>query len=367
MNLNKCLEGLKPNSRVNSSTPDKSHIWLMVTTIPGLEDVVLMEASEKLSLVEAKPRFCNIGGRVSLKIPREQIERVFRLRSIEHVIQLIKVFEISRNASGLDQIYRGVYECEIPLGLTFRVTCERIGEHEFTSIDVQRVAGQAIVDKYGRKVDLKNPETIVRVDVAHSFCIVGIQKTRKSLRIRYPRVFQHYSALNPIIAYAMLRLAGVKSGDRVLDAFCGGGTIIIEAAQVWENLDLLGIDISPKSIEGAWKNSESAEVKDKVKFIVGDSMRLEKVLPADWKIDKVISNLPFGIRSGRLKVIPKIYTEFLKSLKPFLRENSRICLLTVHKKLMENISKKLDYILVDSKQILYGGLQAWIILLKPKL
>ncbi|MEM2092222.1 MAG: THUMP domain-containing protein [Candidatus Bathyarchaeia archaeon] len=342
-------------------------VWLMVTTVPGLEDVVLREACERLDVLEADLRFGNVGGRVSLRIPEDQLGRVFALRSIEHVIELIRVFEIERDRRGLDQIYNGVYGCSIPLGSTFRVTCERIGEHEFTSLDVQRIAGQAIVDRYGRKVNLKSPETIVRVDVAHNLCIVGVQRTRSSLRIRYPRAFQHRSALNPVIAYAMLRIADVKPGDRVLDAFCGGGTIIIEAAQAFEGLELIGIDVSPKSIEGAWRNSEAAGVRDKVKFMVGDSRRIGRVLPVGFKIDKVVSNLPFGIRSGRLEVIPKIYGEFLASLRPLLKDDSRVCLLTVHKDLMENICASLGYDILESKQILHGGLRAWIILLKPSM
>ncbi|MCX8171966.1 MAG: methyltransferase domain-containing protein, partial [Candidatus Bathyarchaeota archaeon] len=173
------------------------------------------------------------------------------------------------------------------------------------------------------------------------------------------------SALNPIIAYAMLRMVDVRPGNRVLDAFCGGGTILIEAAQVWDNLDLLGIDISPESIEGAWRNAEAAGVKDKVKFIVGDARRLERILPADQKVDKVISNLPFGIRSGRMKAIPKIYADFLKSLKQFLKEDSKVCLLTVHRDLLENISRSLNFRVIGSRQIFYGGLQAWILLLSP--
>jgi len=339
---------------------------IIVTTVPGLEDIVLEEAYEKINVLSSEARFGNVGGRVLLIVPRSQVDRVFNLRSIEHIIQLIETFNISSDRSGLDQVYRWVYELDIPLGSTFRVTCDRIGVHEFTSIDVQKTAGQALVDKYGRKVDLKNPETIVRVDVAHNLCIVGIQKTRTSLRVRYQRIFQHYSALNPVIAYAMLRIAGVKPGDRVLDAFCGGGTIIIEAAQVWDNVDLLGVDISPKSIDGAWRNAEAAGVKDKVRFIVGDSRRLERVLPADWKVDKVVSNLPFGIRSGRLKVIPSIYTEFMKSLKQFLKESSRICLLTVHRVLIEEIADNLGYSVIDSRHILHGGLKAWIMLLSQK-
>ncbi|MEM1530676.1 MAG: THUMP domain-containing protein [Candidatus Bathyarchaeia archaeon] len=339
--------------------------WIMVTTVPGLEDIVLMEARERLDVLEADLRFCNVSGRVSLKIPESHVNRVFAFRSIEHIIRLIKVFDVERDKSGLSQIYSGVYGCDFPLGSTFRVTCERVGEHDFTSIDVQRVAGQAIVDKYGRKVDLKNPETIVRVDVAYNKCIMGIQMTRTSLRIRYPRAFQHHSALNPVIAYAMLRIADVKPGDRVLDAFCGGGTIVIEAAQICREIEPIGVDISPKSIEGAWRNAEAAGVKDKVRFIVGDSRRLERALPAGWMVDKVISNLPFGIRSGRLEIIPKMYAEFLSSLKRFLHDNSRVCLLTVHRELLESLGANLGYEVLESRQIMHGGLRSWIILLKP--
>jgi len=347
-----------PNPRKNSS-------WLMVTTVPGIEDIVLKEASEKLNLLESQLRFGGVGGRVSLKIPKSDIRKLFEMRSIEHIIQIVETFPIKAARTGLDEIYNEVYRLEIPLGSTFRVTCERIGSHDYTSIDVQRSAGQAIVDKYGTKVNLKNPETIVRVDVVHDSCIVGIQLTRNSLRIRYPRIFKHPSALNPVIAYGMLRYSEVQPGDRVLDAFCGGGTIVIEAAQVWENLEVIGLDISPKSINGAHRNSEAAKVKTKVKFIVGDATRLEEFLPKGWEVDKAVSNLPFGIRSGRLKSLPRIYSGFLRSLRPFLNESSKVCLLTVHKGLLRSIGERLGYHLLGSKQITHGGLTAHIMLLKP--
>jgi len=337
----------------------------MVTTVPGIEDIVVKEASEKLNLLEHQLRFGGVGGRVSLKIPRSDIQKLFKMRSIEHIIQIVEIFPVKKTKAGLDEIYNEVYGLAIPLGSTFRVTCERIGSHEYTSMDVQRSAGQAIVDKYGRKVDLENPKTIVRVDVVHDLCIVGIQLTRNSLRIRYPRSFQHPSALNPVIAYAMLRYSEVQPGDRVLDAFCGGGTIVIEAAQVWKNLEVIGLDISPKSINGARRNSEAAKVKTKVKFIVGDATRLEKFLPTGWKVDKAVSNLPFGIRSGRLKSLPRIYSGFLRSLRPFLNDPSKVCLLTIHKGLLKSISEEIGYTLLGSKQIIHGGLTAYIMLLRP--
>jgi len=343
---------------------EKDSSWLMVTTVPGIEDVVLKETSEKLNLLESQLKFGGVGGRVSLRIPKSDIRRLFEMRSIEHIIQIIEIFSVKKTKIGLDEIYDEVFRLAIPLGSTFRVTCERIGSHDYTSIDIQRVAGQAIVDKYGAKVNLKNPETIVRVDVVHDSCIVGVQLTRNSLRVRYPRVFQHPSALNPVIAYSMLRYSEVQPGDRVLDAFCGGGTIVIEAAQVWRNLEVIGLDISSKSIDGARRNSEAAKVETKVKFIVGDAARLEKFLPKGWKVDKAVSNLPFGKRSGRLKSLPRIYSGFLRSLRPFLNESSKVCLLTIRKDLLKSIGEKSGYKLLGSKQIMHGGLAAYIMLFK---
>jgi len=338
---------------------------MMVTTVPGIEDIVLREGREKLNLLEFQPRFGGVEGRVYLRIPNSDIYNLFKMRSIEHAIRIIGTFPVKESRSGLDEIYREVSKLSIPLGLTFRVTCERIGKHDYTSLDVQRIAGQAIVDKYGTKVDLKNPDTVVRVDVIRNLCIVGIQLTRNSLRIRYPRAFQHPSALNPVIAYAMLRYSDVQPDDRILDAFCGGGTIVIEAAQVWNNVEVLGLDISPKSIDGARRNSEVAGVGSRVKFIIGDATRLEKFLPAEWRADKVVSNLPFGIRSGRIKSIPRIYSGFLRSLRPFLTEKSKICLLTIHKGLLRSIGETLGYELLDSRQIKNGGLTSYIMLFKP--
>jgi len=338
---------------------------IMVTTVPGIEDIVLEECSEKLNLLESQIRFGGVGGRVYLKIPEGEIQKLFKMRSIEHIIQIVETFPVKKTKVGLDEIYKKISRLTVPLGLTFRITCERIGEHDYTSIDVQRAAGKAIVDKYGTKVNLKNPETVVRVDVVHDLCVVGIQLTRNSLRIRYPRIFQHRSALNPVIAYAMLKSSNVQPGDRVLDAFCGGGTIIIEAAQIWENIEAVGLDISPKCIEGANKNAEAAKVKSKVKFILGDATRLEKFLPKDWKVDKAVSNLPFGIRSGRIKSLPRIYYGFLRSLLPFLKETSKVCLLTIHKRMLRSICEKLGYEMLNSRQITNGGLTAHIMLFKP--
>lgn len=330
-----------------------------------MEDIALQEAREKLKILESEGRPGNVGGRILIRLPEDQLEKALKLRSVEHAIRLLKVFRVEAGREGLDTIYREVYRTPIPLREAFRITCERVGSHAYTSMDVQRVAGQAVVDRYHAKVDLENPETIVRVDVAYNLCFVGVQLTRTPLHVRYRRVFQHPSALNPVIAYGMLRMAGLREGERLLDAFCGGGTILIEAAQAWRSVDPLGIDINPKSVEGAWKNAEAAGVLGKVKFMVGDSRRLEAFLPEGWKPDRVVSNLPFGIRSGRVKALPKLYLEFLASLHPLLPAHAHVCLLTARKEILESSAEKAGFTLMEARKILYGGLESWVMVFKP--
>ncbi len=64
--------------------------------------------------------------------------------------------------------------------MTFAVRAERIGEHSFTSIDVARIAGQAVIDSYldtskvRLKVNLDNPDVEVNVLVRFDEILVGI-------------------------------------------------------------------------------------------------------------------------------------------------------------------------------------------------
>ena len=337
--------------------------WLMLTTIPGLEETAQDEAIEKIHPSKYKIRPENIKGRLSIKISEKHLEKTLRLRSIEYIILLLKTFRVDNTRKALETIYQNMYNTSLQqLGPSFRITCERIGKHQYTSIDVQKTAGQAVVDRYGTKVVLEKPDTIIRVDVIHNTCIIGTLLNHQPLHIRYKRIFHHPSALNPIIAYAMLRSTKIQPQDKILDAFCGGGTILIEALQNWENIETVGLDINEKYIKGATLNADMAHINKKnLRLIVGNACKLEKSLPSEWKPNKVISNLPFGIRSGRKKTIPNIYKDFLTSLKTVLAPENKICLLTTHNRLLKNIADQLGYNIIKEQQILYGGLTCWII------
>ena len=46
---------------------------------------------------------------------------------------------------------------------TFRVDCERTGEHDFKSIDIETALGEQLYEKTKSKVDFKNPDIVIHL------------------------------------------------------------------------------------------------------------------------------------------------------------------------------------------------------------
>lgn len=58
---------------------------------------------------------------------------------------------------------------------TFRVSCAKSGDHDFTHGEVEFEAGGALQEHYGTKASMKNFECHVRVDVVGSVVLLGTQ------------------------------------------------------------------------------------------------------------------------------------------------------------------------------------------------
>ncbi|MEM2275829.1 MAG: THUMP domain-containing protein [Thermoproteota archaeon] len=338
---------------------------LLFTTNPGIEDIAIREIDETLGARVSI--FHNLPGKLIAEIDEKEMNRVFSLRSIYHIVKHISTLEVRTDDKGLLDIYKGLKEMEIEdleNAKTFRVTSQRIGEHSFTSVQIQKYAGQAILEKYGKKVDLENFDVNIVCDVIGSKCYVGIQLTRESLHKRFERPFNHPAAIKAPLAYGMLKIAEVKNGDVMLDPFCGGGTILIEAAQVWDGrIRILGSDINSRFLEGARMNIKAAGVEEYVSIKIADARRLDEFY--DVKVDKIVTNPPYGVRLGRERNLKELYLEFLNSAFKIMNPDGRIAIINLKATTFRSIVfKTKKFKLVHERVVETGGLYPHIFVLE---
>jgi len=99
---------------------------------------------------------------------------------------------------------------------------------------------------------------------------------------------------------------------RVLDVGCGPGGWVIEAAQTYLEMSLVGIDISKQMIEHARTQAQAYHVDDRVKFRVMDALLILD-FPAGY-FDLV--NLRLGFSFLRTWDWPKMLSELLRVTRP---------------------------------------------------
>lgn len=338
---------------------------VLLTCDIGFENVVLEEVKE-LAPSLAPYRVTN--GRVFVECEERDLPRVLSSRTVNNVYAILGEFEGVRTLDDIYRVMKGIdFVNYIEADESFAVRPERVGRHEFTSIDIGRVAGQAVIDCYlsakgvRPKVNLDEPDVEIYTELSVDRLTVAIAITRRSLHVRGYKVFNHPAALKSTIAAAMLRVAGWRPGEGVFDPMCGGGTIVVEAALTSKGVTPLcmakhnvnervlprlgpqvhsefvkalerchrteaaecprahvGVDINPRFVEGAIINAKNAGVDDVALFLVGDSAelagkvkRLEVELGAP--MTKAVFNPPYGHRM-RPGPLYKLYLRVLTAL-----------------------------------------------------
>jgi len=347
---------------------------IMYTVNPGIEDVAAEEITAEMG---GKVEYEVLTGHVLHVTDRVDFESLLRLRSINKAFILLYKDTIGRRFEDLiefrEKLSRSLIESSLNEFLTplssFAVETERIGEHEFTSIDVSRIVGDVVIKTLTEKrgfrprVDLRKPSTIIHVFVREQRVFIGVSLTgQASLHRRGYRIYDHPAALKPPLAYAMLTLSGTKDGDVIADPMCGGGTISIEARLIHEDAAVYCMDINKQYVEMAQKNALAAGVFSLISFMVWDARRIDEApIP---EIDHIVSNPPYGIRYGDLRVVRKLYETFLERAYNKLSDGGRLTLITTEYNFIKKKLSKLKYIKVHERVVKHGGLYPHIVVLE---
>jgi 23S rRNA G2445 N2-methylase RlmL len=215
----------------------------------------------------------------------------------------------------------------------FRVTSKRYGNHAFTSVDLQKHLGQILITRFGKKVSLENYDLNFRADIVGNLCFWGLQRTNDAPEFRFLRPFVHRAAIKQTLAHALIRIAELHEGMRVLDCTCGSGTILAEAASCVENLDLYGTDLHDEYIAGAKENLAANGISANLQ--TADARDLSRIF--EIKFDRVIANLPFGMVSGKNMDLKGFYFRLTAEIEKILTSNGRAVLFTARPGAMKEV------------------------------
>ncbi|MFC4450830.1 THUMP domain-containing protein [Halorussus aquaticus] len=170
---------------------------------------------------------------------------------------------------------------------------------ETAGIDTQRaerVLGQTLVDR-GFAVDLDDPDRELRALFSADTCLLGWLETEsvRDYGTRKPtdRPFFQPGGMDPLLARALVNLAGARPGATLLDPMCGTGGVLIEAGLV--GATPLGADAQRKMARGAAENlGHYLSADEEWGTLQGDATHLP--LSAD-SIDAVVFDAPYGRQS----------------------------------------------------------------------
>jgi len=153
----------------------------------------------------------------------------------------------------------------------------------------QRVAERlgGLLHEGGLTVSVREPDVLVECVMFQGEFVVGIDiPTKRAFEPRKPqhRPFFHPTSMHPKVARSLVNLSRVKSGEKVLDPFCGTGGILIEAALM--GFTVVGCDIDERMVEGCRNNLRHFGVSGVIKK--GDA------LACDIRADAVVTDPPYG-------------------------------------------------------------------------
>ena len=178
-------------------------------TVEGLEEVAAKE----------------VGGKRLMR-RRVVCEKLRRgLKTVDVVYEVWKKFNFSDGSDVIKKV--SALMGKLRKGKVYALACSREGDHSFKSVDVMMGVG-AKWREQGYKIDYKKFDQVVMIDIDGDWCGVG-KLVSDGLCKRPYRVKHNNRSVSSCIAAGVIKIAGVKKSESLLDPFCKDGVIPVEA------------------------------------------------------------------------------------------------------------------------------------------
>jgi tRNA (guanine10-N2)-dimethyltransferase len=255
----------------------------------------------------------------------------------------------------MKEINRNVEEADVASYIgeneSFVVRVKRIRgiSSDINTETLEKELGEKLLGKVkGIKVNLKFPQkTFIGLLSGDSF-IFGLMKAEIRAKGFIKRgskgkVFTHSAEMPPKLSRCMVNLAQPRSGDVVLDPFCGTGSFLLEANLI--GCRVLGFDVLRSMVRGSLRNlfifnacSEGLMVAD------AQSLPLR-----DGTVDCIVTDPPYGISATTLGLGRReVFEGFLSAAAKLVKKGRRICVAAPETVQVKEIGERLGFKHVES-------------------
>lgn len=191
---------------------------------------------------------------------------------------------------------------------------------KYDPIEIAKDIGEVVSKK--TKINLTRPDDGYRVFIGKRAYIgreiAEIDRTQYEKRKNRFLAFSSPISIHPRLARATINLTAKSKDCRVLDPFCGTGTLLIEAAMM--GMDVYGSDLSEKMIAGSGSNLERLGLRANLKLLdVGDISKF------GIKFDAIVTDPPYGRSSStNNEAISDLYARALDSFARNIVDGGRV-------------------------------------------
>lgn len=360
----------------------------LVVVDKGLEEVAVIEIAEK---IKSKGKVGDTIVSFPIKNEKELCRLAYTSQSVRRVLLLIKEFKVDKNLEKSVAMFKKNLSKSILKeysGRKINVECERIGEHDFSSVDFSKEAGRVLYD-FGFKILRKENDLTFYVYIKNDKGYFCLDFSGRDLSKREYRIFMKPGSLKGTLGYALVRFSKYKSGEIFVDPYCESGIIPIEAALMSMNkpVNFYKKDFPFKKIDKKFEkvfDKENKKIKKKVKGIhaldkvlrnihsskknakiagVGKNIGFSKA-DMEWldtkfekgSVDKIVTKLPAESKRHTKKQIEKIYEELFYQSEFILKDKGSMVICTLRNNLLKDTAKKKNFKVIDEKTI-YSGQQ----------
>jgi len=205
----------------------------------------------------------------------------------------------------------------------FSITASFVGRRNYSTDEIKVAGGEGIHARYGLiyTADDRLADINIRIFIEHQTAYVGVRFSKSPLYERNYKAVQRPGSLKPSVASAMLRLAEVAPGIKLLDPCCGIGTVLIEGAQM--GALATGGDIEADAVSAARTNANLAGTAIEIHEWDAGALPLP-----DKSIDRIVTNLPWGRQIAVHEALGTFYRKVCAEIERVLVPGGRVAILT---------------------------------------